>query len=577
MPEIRISTRVPKTANPFHPPPIRYTPLYLLKTALVGVTLFPVRVGVVLTSLVFGSAVAAIASAGANPKSPTPSPVRRALLQPLRLVARVLLWALGYWWIEIEYKPGSNPGGARVLVAGPHYSLLDAWVMTMLHLPCSVAKAAVAKLPIFGKAAVAMDTIFVDRKDPDSKHKCVAAIKERATNPAWPPILLFPEGTCTNGEVLISFKPGAFLPGAPVQPVVLRYPFEHLSVSGASADAEWRLFLSLFCCYNRLRVTYLPEYTPTPDEVADPALFTRNVRQAMADELGVGVTKHSYEDVWLAAKAEKYGVDQTFEVQSVSRLLHISAAGVTQLLERFHALDESGDGMLGVDEFRAALALEQASAAYVARLFGFFDADGSGAISYVEFLQGLALLSPSTSRDEKAKLAFLLCDLDAAGGVTLANLTRVLEMAQAGMNPATADVATATADADAATAADPTAEPPTSPQTPFVARSASRQEAAFAKFDVNNDRRLDFDEFRSFVAANPSILAVSDDVVRGRLAQAGQGELLSQVSSAVAKIKRERSDRAQSVEVKSASPSDGAAQWAAPPPAKPESASKRML
>ena len=52
--------------------------------------------------------------------------------------------------------------------------------------------------------------------------------------------------------------------------MVLRYPFEHLSVSGASTDGEWRLFLSLFCVYNRLRVTYLPEYTPTPDEVADP-------------------------------------------------------------------------------------------------------------------------------------------------------------------------------------------------------------------------------------------------------------------------------------------------------------------
>ena len=36
--------------------------------------------------------------------------------------------------------------------------------------------------------------------------------------------MLFPEGTCTNRSCLIQFKPGAFYPGAPVQPVVVRYP-----------------------------------------------------------------------------------------------------------------------------------------------------------------------------------------------------------------------------------------------------------------------------------------------------------------------------------------------------------------
>ena len=57
-------------------------------------------------------------------------------------------------------------------------------------------------------------------------------------------------------------------------------------------------------------------------------------------------------------------------------LLNITADGVTQLLERFHRLDASGDGRLGVDEFTSALGLEQASPQYVRRLFSFFDTDG---------------------------------------------------------------------------------------------------------------------------------------------------------------------------------------------------------
>lgn len=37
------------------------------------------------------------------------------------------------------------------------------------------------------------------------------------------PMLLFPEGTTTNGRYLLPFKSGAFLAGCPLQPVILQY------------------------------------------------------------------------------------------------------------------------------------------------------------------------------------------------------------------------------------------------------------------------------------------------------------------------------------------------------------------
>ena len=37
------------------------------------------------------------------------------------------------------------------------------------------------------------------------------------------PMLLFPEGTTTNGLYLLPFKSGAFLAGCPLQPVILKY------------------------------------------------------------------------------------------------------------------------------------------------------------------------------------------------------------------------------------------------------------------------------------------------------------------------------------------------------------------
>ena len=53
-------------------------------------------------------------------------------------------------------------------------------------------------------------------------------------------------------------------------------------------------------------------------------------------------------------------------------LRRLPPPGVTQLLERFHALDSSGDGLLEQAEFVAALGLEAAPAGYATRLFSFF-------------------------------------------------------------------------------------------------------------------------------------------------------------------------------------------------------------
>lgn len=43
------------------------------------------------------------------------------------------------------------------------------------------------------------------------------------TGPHRRPILLFPEGTTTNGNFLLRFRTGAFIAGVPVQPTIVKY------------------------------------------------------------------------------------------------------------------------------------------------------------------------------------------------------------------------------------------------------------------------------------------------------------------------------------------------------------------
>ena len=44
-----------------------------------------------------------------------------------------------------------------------------------------------------------------------------------AQDPDSQPIVVFPEGTTTNGTALTTFKSGAFVAGRPVQPILIRY------------------------------------------------------------------------------------------------------------------------------------------------------------------------------------------------------------------------------------------------------------------------------------------------------------------------------------------------------------------
>ena len=93
-------------------------------------------------------------------------------------------------------------------------------------------------------------------------------------------MLFFPEGSWTNGHCLISFKTAAFRLGFPVLPFALQYPYENLNIAGVGRAASCFFMLrTMLQLYNRMRVWQLRPYTPSADEIDQPLLFARNVRQ----------------------------------------------------------------------------------------------------------------------------------------------------------------------------------------------------------------------------------------------------------------------------------------------------------
>jgi 1-acyl-sn-glycerol-3-phosphate acyltransferase len=81
--------------------------------------------------------------------------------------------------------------------------------------------------PFFGRAARSGGTIFVDRGSLKSAQSVAEQMKERLKMPIPVPVLLFPEGTSTDGSEVIRFHSRLIDPatslGVPITTAAIRY------------------------------------------------------------------------------------------------------------------------------------------------------------------------------------------------------------------------------------------------------------------------------------------------------------------------------------------------------------------
>eukprot|EP00928_Gymnodinium_smaydae_P039454 TRINITY_DN26950_c0_g1_i1.p1 TRINITY_DN26950_c0_g1~~TRINITY_DN26950_c0_g1_i1.p1 ORF type:complete len:520 (+),score=110.82 TRINITY_DN26950_c0_g1_i1:63-1622(+) len=372
-----------------------------------------------------------------------PNVATTLLLQPLRWLCRLGLWALGFWRIRITRPPaapslvdahnGQGPSlEARPVLVPNHTSVLDAACMFWLAAPVFVAKAEVTKMPLLAAMAHLTRAILVDRKDPESRAKVQDAIRRRALDSRFPPVCIFPEGTTTNGRALIQFKRGAFVPGAPVQPVAVSYGSSYLDV--AAMPGKWKSFLLLMLQpYATLNIRLIPVHRPTALEREAPEVFAENVRRRLAEALQVPTTQHTYEDLFLRAFAKKRHicVSQNFEVKQLQELFELDFDGIKALLERFGEVDADRSGYLNEAEICRVVGVA-ADDPDVQGLFAFFDADGSGQVDFREFVRGVAMLSKGIQEGrERMEVAFALLDSDRDGYISRDALRRHLGAAAA--------------------------------------------------------------------------------------------------------------------------------------------------
>jgi len=229
--------------------------------------------------------------------------------------ARACCWFVGFLkirWVEVRpngqkdhiftgvhSKEHPNIGA----VISNHCSYFDILILMSRYFPSFVARSNTQDMPLIGICSKHLQCIFVDREFKTTKGDikgAAAQVKQRMEEVAAGgdrrPVLLFPEGTTTNGRLVLPFKTGAFLAGVPVQPCMIKYETGRVSPSWDSIDAVWHIFLMLAELTHQVTVYLLPVYTPSPEEKKDPHLYANNVRQMLMDAGGFGSSQADLTD-----------------------------------------------------------------------------------------------------------------------------------------------------------------------------------------------------------------------------------------------------------------------------------------
>lgn len=418
-----------------------------------------------------GISVAKLLLLGWNEKIVPMSKWRRRAVYITRLLARLILFCCGYHWIRRLGKPCKRE--IAPIVVSNHVSFIDPIFFFFELLPSFVSSASHSNLPGLGMIIRPMQVINVDRSSADSKKAALKEIRSRAMSNNFPHVMLFPEGTTTNGRALIFFQLGAFMPGVPVQPVLLRYPFVHFDNSWGRISILKLLLRMLTQFHNFMEVEYLPILHPSPREKDHPTLFAKKVKRVMAKALNVPSTNHSYGDLVLTTKVANRktssSVSYMVEMAKMEKLFHINTREAGGFLAKFQALDTKHMGYLTEDQFLDNFDLPKAT--FSQQIFGFFDKEDEGSVSFREFLAGSAFILKHPSFESLCRTSFEFCDINKQGFLGRSEVERSLRLV-------CQDI------------------------TPMQVEKWER------KLDVDGDGVISWDDFRAFLEQHPEFLAV---------------------------------------------------------------------
>lgn len=267
--------------------------------------LLPLKIIVILIAALAVGVLNAAAVGNCDLDQPLPRWRRLGVELSSRLCTRTILAAAGFYRPRVKGREHLKQGLEQgAVVVANHVSYADAFAVVAAFCPCGITLEFTKSIPLLGPGIRALQNIYVSSDGASEAGGAARAVAERAERSAefGVPVIVFPEGTLSDGKGLLKFKTGAFAAGRPVVPLVIRYPPSRLPLIprgllfGGAFDSSFspawgivpmpfHLLRMLTQAYNPLELEFLPVYRPSAAERNNPQLYAQNVRLLMARAL----------------------------------------------------------------------------------------------------------------------------------------------------------------------------------------------------------------------------------------------------------------------------------------------------
>ncbi|KAK8565869.1 hypothetical protein V6N13_020944 [Hibiscus sabdariffa] len=466
-----LSVPAPTTADPFRNGTPYVSGVYEVIKIVLCLPIALVRLVLFGSSLAVGYIATRIALAGWKDKQNPMPKCRSRLMWVTRVCARFILFSFGYQWIRRKGKPA--PREIAPIAVSNHVSYIEPIFYFYELFPTIVASESHDSIPFVGTIIRAMQVIYVNRFSPTSRKAAINEIKRRALCHTFPRVLLFPEGTTTNGKFLISFQLGAFIAGHPIQPVIVRYPHVHFDQSWGFISLAKLMFRMFTQFHNFIEVEYLPIIMPCDNLKQNAVRFAERTGQVMASALNVVQTSHSYGDLMLLMKAAQLQQENPWnymvEMAKIESLYHISSLEAVDFLDKFLSMNPDPSGCVKLLDFLRVLQLKPCTLAE--EIFGFLDVEKNGSITFKQFLFGSAHVLNQPLFRQACELAFAECDADGDNYCTKNEFADILSRT-------------------------------------FPDLKDDEVEGMLNQFDSDNDGRISRDDFFYCLRKNPLLIAV---------------------------------------------------------------------
>ena len=158
-----------------------------------------------------------------------------------------------------------------------------------------VARGNLVNFPFFGNFLRQIECILVDSGSQVQKEILKRQVEYYSKNQSQR-LVIYPEGTTTNGKFILPFKKGAFFAGLPVQIMIIKNHWKHFQPTWETIP-EFNFYFRLFTQYrNYVEIIHLPIYYPNENEIKDPELYAENVRKLMIKTSNLKLSNSTRED-----------------------------------------------------------------------------------------------------------------------------------------------------------------------------------------------------------------------------------------------------------------------------------------